>query len=100
MQLSADSVEFSPVQVHIPMRMFIKSNRPGPTFFELAKQVLSSTERGYDLLAPKFDLTSFRTPDWLIESVLARFGEVDAALTSVAELAPESGYSACAVVSR
>src|SRR5919108_743962 len=53
---------------------------PGPTFFELARQALSSTERGYDLLAPKFDLTSFRTPDWLIESVLARFGEVDAAL--------------------
>ena len=39
---------------------------PGPTFFELARQVLSSTERGYDLLAPKFDLTWFRTPDRLI----------------------------------
>src|SRR5215471_9734038 len=45
---------------------------PGPTFFELARQVLSSTEKGYDLLAPKFDLTSFRTPDRLIESALAR----------------------------
>jgi ubiquinone/menaquinone biosynthesis C-methylase UbiE len=53
---------------------------PGPTFFELARQVLSSTEKGYDLLAPKFDLTSFRTPDRLIESALAMFGEVDAAL--------------------
>ena len=52
----------------------------GPTFFELARQVLSSTERGYDLLAPKFDLTWFRTPDRLIESALAMFGEVDAGL--------------------
>jgi ubiquinone/menaquinone biosynthesis C-methylase UbiE len=41
----------------------------GPTFFELAEQALSSTERGYDLLAPKFDYTPFRTPDWLLELV-------------------------------
>jgi SAM-dependent methyltransferase len=41
----------------------------GPTFFELAAQALSSTERGYDLLAPKFDYTPFRTPDWLLEPV-------------------------------
>jgi ubiquinone/menaquinone biosynthesis C-methylase UbiE len=41
----------------------------GPTFFELAEQALSSTERGYDLLAPKFDYTPFRTPDWLIAPV-------------------------------
>jgi ubiquinone/menaquinone biosynthesis C-methylase UbiE len=41
----------------------------GPTFFELAQQALSSTERGYDLLAPKFDYTPFRTPDWLISPV-------------------------------
>ena len=33
----------------------------GPTFFELAQQALSSTERGYDLLGPKFDHTPFRT---------------------------------------
>jgi ubiquinone/menaquinone biosynthesis C-methylase UbiE len=38
----------------------------GPTFFELAQQALSSTERGYDLLAPKFDYTPFRTPEWLL----------------------------------
>ena len=43
----------------------------GPTFCELAAQALSSTERGYDLLAPKFDYTPFRTPD----AVLARVGE-------------------------
>lgn len=35
----------------------------GPSFFELARQGLSSTTRGYDLLAEKFDYTSFRTPD-------------------------------------
>jgi ubiquinone/menaquinone biosynthesis C-methylase UbiE len=40
----------------------------GPTFWELARQALSSTERGYDLLAPKFDYTPFRTPDRLLES--------------------------------
>lgn len=39
----------------------------GPTLFELAEQALSSTDRGYDLLAPKFDFTPFRTPDALLE---------------------------------
>ncbi|MGH9390763.1 MAG: SAM-dependent methyltransferase, partial [Vicinamibacteria bacterium] len=38
----------------------------GPTFWELARQALSSTERGYDLLAPKFDVTPFRTPDEIL----------------------------------
>lgn len=42
----------------------------GPTFSELARQSLCSTERGYDLLAPKFDLTPFRTP----EAILRRAG--------------------------
>jgi ubiquinone/menaquinone biosynthesis C-methylase UbiE len=41
----------------------------GPTFFELAEQALSSTERGYDLLAPKFDYTPFRTPQELVDAV-------------------------------
>ncbi|HZT81151.1 MAG TPA: methyltransferase domain-containing protein [Gemmataceae bacterium] len=41
----------------------------GPTFFELAHQALSSTERGYDLLAPKFDYTPFRTPDEVLDLV-------------------------------
>src|SRR5207237_438873 len=49
-------------------RMF---HSKGPTFRELAVQALSSTERGYDLLAPKFDYTPFRTPD----AILARVGE-------------------------
>ncbi|MEU2061199.1 class I SAM-dependent methyltransferase [Streptomyces sp. NPDC013455] len=41
----------------------------GPTLRELAVQALSSVERGYDLLAPKFDHTPFRTPDAVLDSV-------------------------------
>ena len=55
----------------------------GPTFFELAWQALSSTQRGYDLLAPKFDYTPFRTPDQLIEAVAPHIGDarsIDSAL--------------------
>ena len=38
-------------------------HKNGPTLLELAEQALTSTDRGYDLLAPKFDFTPFRTPD-------------------------------------
>ncbi|MQY37503.1 Ubiquinone/menaquinone biosynthesis C-methyltransferase UbiE [Streptomyces sp. RB17] len=41
----------------------------GPSLRELAVQALSSVEHGYDLLAPKFDHTPFRTPDEVLESV-------------------------------
>ncbi|MCS0603826.1 class I SAM-dependent methyltransferase [Streptomyces sp. LP11] len=41
----------------------------GPSLRELAVQALSSVEHGYDLLAPKFDHTPFRTPDAVLESV-------------------------------
>ncbi|GHI09838.1 SAM-dependent methyltransferase [Streptomyces cellostaticus] len=41
----------------------------GPTLRELAVQALSSVERGYDLLAPKFDHTPFRTPGAVLEAV-------------------------------
>ncbi|MEV6184063.1 SAM-dependent methyltransferase, partial [Streptomyces sp. NPDC052015] len=41
----------------------------GPTLRELAVQALSSVEHGYDLLAPKFDHTPFRTPDSVLEAV-------------------------------
>ncbi|MEU9239069.1 methyltransferase domain-containing protein [Streptomyces sp. NPDC048385] len=41
----------------------------GPSLRELAVQALSSVERGYDLLAPKFDHTPFRTPDSILEAV-------------------------------
>ena len=46
----------------------------GPTFWELARQALSSTEQGYDLLAPKFDLTPFRTPDEILDGMAKVLG--------------------------
>jgi ubiquinone/menaquinone biosynthesis C-methylase UbiE len=47
----------------------------GPSFLELARQALSSTTRGYDLLAPKFEYTPFRTPDELLEPLAELAGE-------------------------
>src|SRR5438093_3187462 len=58
-------------------------HRQGPTFWELAKQCLSSTERGYDLLAPKFDFTPFRTPDEILDGMANYLGQprsIEAAL--------------------
>ncbi len=55
----------------------------GPTVFELAHQALSSTTRGYDLLASKFEYTPFRTPDRLLTplaAAVAEDGPVDSAL--------------------
>jgi ubiquinone/menaquinone biosynthesis C-methylase UbiE len=55
----------------------------GPTFFELMRQALQSTEEGYDLLAPKFDRTPFRTPDGIIDAIAKDIGpqrSIDAAL--------------------
>jgi ubiquinone/menaquinone biosynthesis C-methylase UbiE len=40
----------------------------GPSLRELASQALTSVERGYDLLAPKFDHTPFRTPDGVLDA--------------------------------
>jgi SAM-dependent methyltransferase len=40
----------------------------GPSLGELARQALSSVEGGYDLLAPKFDHTPFRTPDGVLDA--------------------------------
>ncbi|WP_433241735.1 class I SAM-dependent methyltransferase [Actinomadura nitritigenes] len=40
----------------------------GPSLRELAVQALSSVERGYDLLAPKFDHTPFRTSDAVLDA--------------------------------
>jgi SAM-dependent methyltransferase len=40
----------------------------GPSLRELAVQALSSVEGGYDLLAPKFDHTPFRTPDRVLDA--------------------------------
>jgi ubiquinone/menaquinone biosynthesis C-methylase UbiE len=53
---------------------------------ELAVQALSSVERGYDLLAPKFDHTPFRTPD----------GVLDATADALRPLGPfERGLDVC-----
>ena len=41
----------------------------GPSLRELTVQALSSVEHGYDLLAPKFDRTPFRTPDRVLDAV-------------------------------
>ena len=40
----------------------------GPSLRELAMQALTSVEGGYDLLAPKFDHTPFRTPDGVLDA--------------------------------
>jgi ubiquinone/menaquinone biosynthesis C-methylase UbiE len=39
----------------------------GPSLRELGIEALSSVDRGYDLLAPKFDYTPFRTSDDILE---------------------------------
>ncbi|MGW0732057.1 class I SAM-dependent methyltransferase [Streptomyces sp. NPDC002851] len=55
----------------------------GPTLRELAVQALSSVQRGYDLLAPKFDRTPFRTPDRFLDATaraLEDLGPFDAGL--------------------
>lgn len=58
----------------------------GPSLRELTVQALSSVERGYDLLAPKFDHTPFRTPD----------GIIDATTETLAGLGPfGTGLDAC-----
>ncbi len=54
--------------------------RGGPTFLELTRQALSSTERGYDLIAPKFELTPFRTPDPIVKAIAHEVGPVRSAL--------------------
>jgi hypothetical protein len=46
----------------------------GPTLRELLVQALSSTERGYDLLASKFDYTPFRTPEAILRPAMAQLG--------------------------
>jgi ubiquinone/menaquinone biosynthesis C-methylase UbiE len=55
-------------------------HREGPTFFELVRQALSSTDEGYDLLAPKFEHTPFRTPDVVLEAAARALGPVDSLL--------------------
>ena len=52
----------------------------GPTFRELMHQALASTEQGYDLLAPKFDVTPFRTPEPVLDAMDTVIGPVGDAL--------------------
>jgi SAM-dependent methyltransferase len=52
----------------------------GPSLLELTRQALSSTERGYDLLAPKFDRTPFCTPEPIIEAAINFVGPFQNAL--------------------
>ena len=42
----------------------------GPSLGELVRQALSSVPDGYDLLAPKFDHTPFRTPDRVLAATV------------------------------
>ena len=55
----------------------------GPSLRELTVQALSSVEGGYDLLAPKFDRTPFRTSDGVLDATaeaLRPFGPFDSGL--------------------
>lgn len=55
----------------------------GPSFRELVAQALSSTERGYDLLAPKFEYTPYCTPDAILApsiECLRQTGPIETAL--------------------
>ncbi len=76
----------------------------GPSFAELIRQALASTRDGYDLLAPKFDLTPFRTPDELLIPAVRVAGEVDSALdiccgtgAAMAALAPHVRTRLCGI---
>jgi ubiquinone/menaquinone biosynthesis C-methylase UbiE len=48
----------------------------GPSLRELCVQALSSVERGYDLLAPKFDHTPFRTPQSILDATAHALSEL------------------------
>lgn len=57
--------------------------KDGPSFKELIEQALVSTQRGYDMIAPKFDKTPFRTPDEIclaIAKVIGPAKSIDRAL--------------------
>jgi ubiquinone/menaquinone biosynthesis C-methylase UbiE len=57
---------------------FIREN--GPTFLEMVHQALCSTQRGYDLLAPKFDASAFCTSDEMLKPAIRVIGQVNSAL--------------------
>lgn len=51
-------------------------DRNGPGFMELLTQVMSSTQKGYDLLAEKFDSTSYRTSKDILDVVANEMGRM------------------------
>lgn len=55
----------------------------GPGFFALARQALSSTDVGYDLLAPRFEYTPFRTPDSVLAVAAEAIGPARAVSSAV-----------------
>ena len=55
----------------------------GPALRELIVQALSSTERGYDLLAPKFEYTPFRTPEAIVVPAIAHLGSPGSIATAL-----------------
>ena len=52
----------------------------GPSLIELLEQAWSSTDHGYDLLAPKFELTPFCTPKEVLDVVGTRIGKANRGL--------------------
>lgn len=56
------------------------SDPEGPRLHQLVRQGLSSIERGYDLLAPRFDRSVFRTPDQVLQALQSHFGRPQRAL--------------------
>ncbi|SIR88044.1 class I SAM-dependent methyltransferase [Micromonospora avicenniae] len=48
----------------------------GPSLRELCVQALSSVECGYDLLAPKFDHTPFRTPESILGATVEELSDL------------------------
>ncbi len=54
--------------------------KDGPTFIELMRQVLASTRDGYDMIAPKFDHTPFRTPEKILDAMDEVIGKVETGL--------------------
>ena len=47
-----------------------------PTFWELAVQATTNTRQGYNLLAPRFDLTAYATPTRLIQACRTRVDQL------------------------
>ena len=66
---------WDPTALGFCARIAVVFHPKGPRFFELVKQALSSTERGYDLLAPKFDYTPFRSPDAILNAIQPQVGD-------------------------